>query len=130
MLLTACRTAKPGSASFASVVIPNRTPKEIELATRRVFEQDGYKAYAGRPGELVFERQARNGLYGTEQGQPVWVRVRTTTVQVKPDSYLLECQAFMFLNKGSEYFEEDEPLSKARSGPYQRLLDKVQTILK
>ena len=78
-----CRSLnQPASASFASVVIVNRTVEEIRLATAAVFTEAGYETFHTAKGDMVFEKE------GTKMNQIAhggWLedgsvreRVRTT----------------------------------------------------
>src|SRR5262245_55354766 len=78
-----CRSTEPGSTSFASVTITNRSPEQIRRATEQTFRADGYQGYTSPSGEMVFEKQgsrmsqlAYGGLIATQQGNQTWVRVR------------------------------------------------------
>jgi hypothetical protein len=134
---TGCHLGQPGSASFASVVIMQRSPAEIQTATARVFQADGYKAYATGSGQMLFEKEgtrannlANNGLVGTHYGAQSLVRVRMEFVDLGGGSCRLQCQAFMVTNAGDSFFENEKRLANIRSGPYQDLLDKVAGSLK
>src|SRR5688500_8194875 len=101
--LSGCRSASgPGSASFASVTIENRTPKEIHDAAAKVFRADGYEAYELAPTRLLFEREAsrmatisRDGLIAAQGGARTLERVRTELVHLGGTTYRLQCEAFM-----------------------------------
>jgi len=127
-----CSLGKPGSASFASVVIANRSIEQIQKTTTAVFQGDGYSGFVGYGNTLVFEKEgtqgdnlAYNGLVGTHYGAQTIVRVRTDIVDVGGGSLRLQCQAFMVRNANEGFFEEEQRLTYFRSGPYQKLLDEV-----
>jgi len=137
VLLAACRSSQPGSASFASVVIPNRTAEEIGQTTRQVFQEAGYQSFAGATGDMMFEKEgthgnalAHGGIYATQQGSQTWVRVKASVVSLGAGSHRLQCHAFMVPHHGDAFFEEEHALTNFRSGPYQRLLDEVLRRLK
>ena len=127
-----CSLGKPGSASFASVVVANRSIEQIQQATTTVFRGDGYTAFTESGETLVFEKEgtrgdnlAYNGLVNTHYGAQTIVRVRTDVVDLGGGTYRLQCQAFMVRNANDSFFEEESRLSNFRSGPYQKLLDEV-----
>lgn len=133
-----CSTGKPASASFASVVIPNRSPEEIHDTTVQVFEEAGYRKKRG-PGELmVFEREGSRGdqivyggIGGAAYGGAVTVRVKAEIVDVVgQDARRLQCTAYIVNDAGDGIFEDTQRLANFRRGPYQKLLDEVAAKLK
>jgi hypothetical protein len=129
---TGCSLGKPASASFASVVIANRSVEQIQQAATVVFQGDGYSASAGSGNTMVFEKEgtrannlAYNGLVGTHYGAQTIIRVRTDIVDLGGGSSRLQCQAFMVRNANDSFFEDESRLANFRSGPYQKLLDEV-----
>lgn len=133
LLSTGCRSMSgPGSASFASVVIQNRSVTEVQAATQQVFGENGYWGGVSRTGQMVFETEgsrantlARDGLAATQAGARTLVRVRADVVDLGGGSHRLQCQAFMVSGAGDSFFEEEHPLRNIRSRPYQNLLDEV-----
>ena len=73
---------------------------------------------------------AFEGFVGSHYGAQTLVRVRAEIVALAAGSHRLQCRAFIVTGAGDSFFEEEKPLSNMRSGPYQRLLDKVQASLK
>jgi hypothetical protein len=127
-----CSLGKPASASFASVVIANRSVEQIQQATTAAFQAEGYRASRGAYDTLIFEREgtqannlAQNGLVGTHYGAQTVIRVRTDIVDLGSGSFRLQCQTFMVRNAGDSFFEDEHRLANIRSGPYQKLLDEV-----
>ena len=119
------------------MTIPNRTEEAIVQAAVQVFQADGYQAQALGPGKLVFQKEgsrgqnlAYEGFVGSHYGAQTLVRVRAEIVALAAGSHRLQCRAFIVTGAGDSFFEEEKPLSNMRSGPYQRLLDKVQASLK
>jgi len=132
-----CRLGQPGSASFASVVIPDRSPEQIQDAAVQVFRADGYAAYQAGPGQMVFQKEGtkmnnigQNGIVDTYYGGQTMIRVRAEIVALGTGSCRLQCQAYMVRNAGDSFFEDEHPLATIRRGPYQHLLDKVAKQLK
>jgi hypothetical protein len=137
LLAAGCRTGDPASASFASVVIPGKTPDEICKAAATVFQQDGYQVAQLTPSSMVFQKEASRGqslAYGgvvdTHYGAVTLVRVRAQLVDLGAGSHRLQCQASMVRDAGDSFFEDESRLINMRSRPYQKLLDKVAKSLK
>ena len=131
-----CALTKPASASFASVTITGKSPQQIQDATIAVFREDGYRALT-YPQGLVFEKEGskansigREGFTGTYYGAVTIIRVRVQLVEAGPDSHRLQCQACMVSSAGDSFFEDEHPLTKLRSAPYQSLLNQVARRLK
>ena len=132
-----CRLTQPGSASFASVVIANRTAAEIQEATGQVFREDGWAAFLGGSGEMIFQKEgsrlnniSQNGVVDTYYGGQTMFRVRAELVALGSGSFRLQCQAYMVRNAGDSFFEDSHPLANVRRMPYQHLLNKVAKRLK
>ena len=127
-----CGTGKPASASFASVNIPGKTPEDICKTAAAVFQEDGYVCRALAPASMVFEKEgtkgqslAYGGVVDTYYGSTTVVRVRAQLVDIGAGSYRLQCKAFMVRKAGDSFYEDESPLTNIRSGPYQKLLNKV-----
>jgi hypothetical protein len=132
-----CRSSQPTSASFASVVIPGKTPEEICRTTAAVFQEDGYQAAVVSPGKMVFQKEgsrgqslAYGGVVDTHEGAVTLVRVRAQLVDLGAKGYRLQAQAYMVRNANDSFMEDESALLNIRSGPYQKLLDKVADRLK
>jgi len=137
LALTGCGTGKPASASFASVLIPGRTPDEICKTTATVFQEDGYQVKVLTPSDMLFEKEASrgqslaySGVVDTHYGALTLVRVKAQLVDMGAGSHRLQCQAFMVRNASDSFFADESRLANIRSGPYQSLLNKVATRLK
>lgn len=135
-LVSGCATG-PASASFASVVIPGKTPDQICQATAAVFQEDGYTVGSLNPSEMVFQKEgsksqavAYGGVVDTYYGATTAVRVRASVVDVGGGSHRLQCQAYMIRNANDAFFQDETPLLNIRSGPYRALLNKVAKRLK
>jgi hypothetical protein len=135
---TGCRSVSgPGSATFASVTIQNHTSEEIAAATARVFAADGYRGGMSGPGQMVFEKPAsrgtsfaREGIVNATSGAQTINRVRAEIVSLGDRTYQLQCRAFMITGGSDTFFQDEVPLTYARSGPYQSLLNEVAKQLK
>src|SRR5262249_15990788 len=128
LLNVGCRTGEPASASFASVLIPGRTPQEICQTTAAVFQEDGYKVGVLTPANMLFEKEATggqslaySGVVSTHYGAMTVVRVRAQLVDLGAGSHRLQCQASMVRDAGDSFFEDESRLVNLRSGPYQSL---------
>jgi len=136
-LATGCRSAgKPASASFASVIIPDRSMEQILDTTIVVFRADGYTPFANG-SELIFDKEgsrlntiSRDGLVATQAGAATIVRVKVEIVALPPDSHRLQCRAYMVSGAGDSFFEDEHKLADFRGRPYQKLLDDVAKRLK
>lgn len=135
---TGCRTlTQPTAASFASVTIENHSPEEIVKATAEVFFAEGYVGGMSGDGEMIFEKlasratsMAREGIFPTMNGAQVVSRVRVQIVAQNDGSHRLQCQAYKVTGGSDPFFQEEEPLTNLRSGPYQILLSHVKGKLK
>jgi hypothetical protein len=131
LFTTGCHLGQPASASFASVLIPGKTPDQIHAATTAVFQKNEYQEIA--PGEgWTFEREATQGetfssggLYSARYGVVTLVRVRVKLVAVGTDTQRLQCQAYIVTDANDPLMTREIRLSNYRSGPYQDLLDEV-----
>jgi len=125
---------QPASASFASVIIPNKSPEEIRRATQLVFTAAGYETSVSARGDLVFEKEGTRGNQiahgGWLQDNPIKERVRAEVVPLLDGTQRLQCKAYMVEDAGDPVFEKEKRLANFRSGPYQDLLDKVAAQLK
>jgi hypothetical protein len=138
IVATGCRSAgKPASASFASVVIANRSVEEIQQAAVAVFQGDGYQAFRDSAGKMVFEKEASqrsnmaySGVIGAHYGARTNVRVRAEIVDLGAGSRRLQCKAYMVTDAGDSFFEKEQPLANFRGRPYQELLDEAARRLK
>lgn len=138
LALTGCHSVGgPGSASFASVSISNRTESEIAAATSKVFGAEGYRGGQVGGGKMTFEKEAsrattlsRDGLASTMAGARTVNRVRVEIVALPGGTHRLQCQAFVVTNPDDSFFADEQRLTNLRSAPYQALLDKVAKDLK
>ena len=130
---------KPASESFASVLITNASADAIQKTTINVFQEDDYLSHYMDPdsGALVFEKEGSkgqslsyNGLVGTHYGQTTLNRVKLKLVDRGDGSYRLNCQAYIVRDAGGGMSADEIKLSGMRSGPYQKLLDKIADRLK
>lgn len=125
-----CRSNKqPASASFASVIIANRSVAEIQRASAAVFREAGYLDALTMDSEMVFEKEGTRGNQiahgGWQANGQVRVRVRAQIVPLLDGTQRLQCKAYMVNDAGHMLFEEEKRLANFRSGPYQKLLDAV-----
>lgn len=127
-----CGATKPGSASFASVIIKGHSPQDIARVTAQVFQEDGWVGGSMKGHPMVFQKEgsrmqdlAYGGVADTFYGAQTVVRVKMDLVTLGPDSHRLQCQAFIVRNPGDSVFEQEQRLANVRSGHYQSLLNKV-----
>ena len=132
LFLSGCHIGQPASASFASVKITGHAPEQIQEATGNVFRADGYAAFIAGNGQMIFQKEgtransiSQNGFVGAYYGDTTMFRVIAEIVDLGGGSYRLQCQAYLVRNPGDSFMEDSHPLANVRSGPYQRLLNKV-----
>jgi hypothetical protein len=132
LLGAGCRTGEATSASFASVIIPGKTPQEICKTTAAVFQEDGYQAMIVTPDQMVFQKEgsqgqslAYGGVVDTHYGAVTMVRVRAQLVNLGAKGYRLQAKAYMVRNANDSFMQDESALLNIRSRPYQNLLDKV-----
>jgi hypothetical protein len=56
--------------------------------------------------------------------------VYVDVVELGEGNHRLQCKAYMLTGGSDAFFQDEVPLAKARKGPYQSLLKKVQKQLK
>jgi len=125
-------TDRPASASFAAVVIPNKTAEQIQKAAVSVFQENGWQALTLADGSQGFEREATErevreyaGFVGAHEGAKVNMRV---VIHIEPKNAgadWLSCKAYAVANPGQGIFETTTALFGWKSGPYQTLLNQV-----
>jgi hypothetical protein len=129
-----CHSLSEPSASFASVIIPNRSVAEIWHATATVFLENGYKTAHGAGEGLVWEKKGtlkQTILYeeGFHNG-PMLERVRAEIVPLSDGAHRLQCRACLVRDAGDSFFEEEVRLANISSKSYQALLEKAAAQLK
>jgi hypothetical protein len=129
--------AASSSGGFASVIIKDKTKEEIIVATAQVFAADGYQSGKSASGQMVFDKEAsrgtsiaRDGIAATQSGARTIHRVRVEVIPLEDGSHRLQGKAYMLTGGSDPFFQDEVPLAKARKGPYQSLLKKVQKQLK
>jgi hypothetical protein len=132
LLLSGCHLGQPASASFASVKITGHPPEQIQEVTGNVFRGDGYAAFIGGNGQMIFQKEgtranniSQNGFVGSYYGDTTLFRVIAEIVDLGGGTFRLQCQAYLVRNPGDSFMEDSHPLANIRGGPYQRLLNKV-----
>ena len=122
-------TPQTPSNRLASVIIKDRSPDEIEAATRAVFEKHDYDLSARRDGgAMVFERKGTfmNGLvYGDWYSGGVWERVKVYHAEMEPGRTLLDCNAYMVQEHDDPFFQSERKPYTSRRHVYQKLLEEV-----
>jgi hypothetical protein len=129
-MFSGCRSPQSTpSTLLASVVIKERPSAQVEAVTRAVFEDHGYLCARRKPGEFVFEQEGTGMntlVYGDWSSKKVWVRVKVFLRELAPAQQLLvECDAYMVIDRGDAHFEEERKLTRVHRGRYQDLLNEV-----
>lgn len=125
-------TDRPASASFAAVVISNKTVEQIRQAAVAVFQENGYTALALGDGSTGFQRDATErevrqyaGFVGAHEGDKVLIRVQIKIEPKNVAAYWLSCKTYAVTNPGQGVFETTTPFFGFQSDPYQKLLNQV-----
>ena len=138
LAMVGCKSPEgPGSDSLAAVEISGRSFVEVARTTSEVFQEAGFQPAPLPPNQdrekrLVFEKRGTAGdgwLYGDWSSSEIWYRAKVVFATHGADTYLIKCDAFRVLEKGSKHFEEEHKLSRAKRGAYQDLLNKVKAKL-
>jgi hypothetical protein len=134
---TSCSSTNPSSSSFASVTIQNHSLEEVIKTTCKVFGASGFTGGPTDSVSMVFEKEAsrgttmaREGLAGAFYGNSTTIRVKAETVTLSGGTIRLQCKAYAITGGSDPFFQDEVPLSHARSGPYRKLLNEVATQLK
>jgi hypothetical protein len=123
----------PPSTDLASVKIQNRSLQEIQTVTVAVFKDHYFEEGPASPGRLVFTRPGskwNDVAYGDFMDEKVIIRVEVTIVPQDPVLTIVACNAQVVSNAGDDVLEEDNSVHKFQKGPYQDLLNEIQTRLK
>lgn len=117
----------PSSASFASVKISGQGIEQVQTATIKVFENEGYTTELS-PDGLLFEREGSQWeeiAWGSNVGDgQVINRVKAQVVELGGGVCRLQCAAYVVRDAGTGV-EDEVKLRRPRRGYYQGLLDQV-----
>lgn len=137
-LTSGCRTTPEGAGAgkYAAVEIRGFSRPLIELATRQIFEDEGYTLSVGKnsgPNSQTFEQVASSGanvMWGTWDMNGVHERVVVTLDQMTDDQeFLLHARAFRVRNKDDSILEESKAMGFSVQRKYQDLLVRVKRLL-
>jgi hypothetical protein len=130
-------TGEPGDASFAAVRIQNHSVDQIATITLKVFGEEGFTGGMTGQNTMVFERAAsrgatyaREGFVAGYYGAQTVYRVKAAITPLAGGTIRLHCKAYAITGGSDPFFQDEVPLSNAKSGKYQKLLDKVAAQLK
>jgi hypothetical protein len=122
-----------GQRAFAEVTIAAQSEESIRQAVAEVFEAEGY-ANSSRGERWSFERRGgamsqlmHGGWFDQEQ---VRIRVKLELTPLAGERYRLSAVAVQVRDAGDSFFEEESPMTRLRSNPYQGLLDDVERRLR
>ena len=124
---------KPASDSFASVIITNTTPVDVQAVTIKVFRESEYQLVHvdTNINMMTFEKEgtrgqsiAYNGIVGTQAGQAILNRVRVRLYERSHGNFRLSCQAYIVPDANS-FATHEIKLNGMRSGPYEDLLEDI-----
>lgn len=122
------------SSRLASVLITNQPAVLVEAETETVFKQHGYQTSRSKTSQLVFEKEGTGMntlVYGDWSPKKVWVRVKVYLHNLSSvQQVLIDCDAYMVVQRGDLHFEEEHKLTKVHRGRFQELLDEVSKRLR
>jgi hypothetical protein len=134
LLLSGCSTPPKGAGAgkYAAVELHGFSRASIDLATEQVMEEAGYKLDRRTPDGMIFDKQAtstQNLVWGGWQ-TGLWDRVQTRlSRRGEGDDFVLSADAYRVISKDDAVLEEERKMGFAVQAKYQKLLEKVKTLL-
>jgi len=121
-----------GSGKYAAVEINGFSRLAVEMATEQVFLKEGFKMASKTPESMIFERPGSTGqnvVWGGWQ-TGLWDRVVVKLTRLgEAEQFLLSADAFRVVSKDDSILEEERKMGFAVQTTYQKLLEKVKTLL-
>lgn len=131
-LASGCSSTKSTSQTFAAVTLEGHSSETIRQSVADVFTNEGFFRVS-RPGQWIYDRPTSAMSQAIHGGWFDWgtvrERVRLRLVPLGDDLYRLEAKAVIVRDAGEAFFEEETRMTRLRSGPYQKLLDRVAASL-
>ena len=133
-LLSGCSTPPKGEGAgkYAAVELHGFSRASIDLATEQVMEEAGYKLDRRTPDGMIFDKQAtttQNLVWGGWQ-TGLWDRIQTKlSRRGEGDDFVLSADAYRVISKDDAVMEEERKMGFAVQAKYQKLLEKVRTLL-
>ena len=134
LILSGCSTPPKGAGAgkYAAVELHGFSRASIDLATEQVMEEAGYKLDRRTPDGMIFDKQAtttQNVVWGGWQ-TGLWDRVQTRLARRgENDDFVLSADAYRVISKDDAVLEEERKMGFAVQAKYQKLLEKVKTLL-
>lgn len=134
LLLSGCSTPPKGAGAgkYSAVELHGFSRASIDLATEQVMEEAGYRLDRRTPDGMIFDKQAtstQNLVWGGWQ-TGLWDRVQTRLARRgEGDDFILSADAYRVVSKDDAVLEEERKMGFAVQAKYQKLLEKVKTLL-
>ncbi len=121
-----------GAGKYAAVEVSGFSRMAVEMATEQVFTEDGFKMASKSNESLVFERPSnttQNIVWGGWQ-TGLWERVVVKITRLgEDDHFLVSADAFRVQSKDDRILEEEKKMGFAVQATYQKLLERVKSLL-
>jgi hypothetical protein len=134
LLVSGCSTPPKGAGAgkYAAVELHGFSRASIDLATEQVMEEAGYKLDRRTPDGMIFDKKAsstQNLVWGGWQ-TGLWDRIQTKlSRRGEGDDFVLSADAYRVISKDDAVLEEERKMGFAVQAKYQKLLEKVRTLL-
>lgn len=128
-LAAGCASDTGGYGNRTAILIQNHTPKTIIDTAIAVFEEKEFTVKTSGKTELVVEQKSsawRTVTWGGWSGDGVWERAHLRVTDYGAGAHLLEADVKMISDKGDEFFEDSQRITRRAHKPYQELLNEVQ----
>lgn len=132
VFLTGCETAQPeapgASDAPANVVIEGVDVLAVRDAIVATFQANSFTRNHGQPG-MVFDRRGdtwRQLQFGSVMGGAAYDRVKVRVDSTSPTRHLVSARGYVVTSRESMLGDDERPVSRFNSGPYQNLLGEVQ----
>jgi hypothetical protein len=127
-LAAGCASDTGGHGNRTAVLIQNHTPKEIIDTAIVVFEEKEFTVKSSGKMEVVVEQKSSTWqelTWGAWSSDGVWERAYLRITDYGAGAYLLEADVKMIRDRGQEFFEDAQRVSRRAHKPYQELLNEV-----
>lgn len=128
VLLTGCKSSKPGGSSHAAVEIKGHPAEAIQATTVAVFAEKGYTLRTNTPTVMLFDRPATTGekwKYGDWMNEGMLMSVKVRMQSQPNDTYVLRADAYMIQDPADPVFREESRLMLLNAKNYRKMLEEV-----
>lgn len=128
-LASGCASDGGGHGNRTAVLIQNHTPKAIIDTAIAVFEEQEFTVKSSGKLEVVVEQRSgawQELTWGAWSSDGVWERAQLRITDYGAGAYLLAADVKMIRDRGQEFFEDAQRVSRRAHKPYQELLNEVQ----